>query len=155
MNDVQVHLLLNHFPIIGTLIGACFLLFGVVRNQINITQAGLLTIIIVALITIPAFMSGEGAEHIAEEIEGVSHDSIEAHEEAAVPTFWMMEILGVISLIGLILGIKDHSKRRMVATICMILAWVVFGMMVNVGYTGGHIRHPEIDQIPGYMDTIT
>lgn len=154
MNDVQIHLLFNHFPIIGTLIGSCLLLFGIVRNQINITQAGLVMTTIIALIAILAFMSGEGAEHIAEEIEGVSHDNIEAHEAAATPAFWMIEILGFISLVALIVGIKKPGKRRMLATICMILAWIVFGMMVNVGHTGGHIRHPEIDRIPGYMDTM-
>jgi hypothetical protein len=36
MNATHIHLLLNHFPVIGTLIGSGLLLWGIVKKQDNI-----------------------------------------------------------------------------------------------------------------------
>ncbi len=36
MDTTHLHLLLNHFPIIGTLIGSGLLFFGIIKKQDNI-----------------------------------------------------------------------------------------------------------------------
>jgi len=141
LDQAHLHLLLNHFPIIGTLFGIGFIAYGYfIKNQ-TITNAAKIVFIIVAVITIPTFFSGEPAEKILEAtIPNISHDLIHAHEEAADFAFIVMIILGAISLFSL-------WKKRTVRTydlVILILAIVVFIIMARVGNLGGQIQHQEI-----------
>ncbi|MEO0332049.1 MAG: hypothetical protein AAF223_10235, partial [Bacteroidota bacterium] len=67
MNDAQIHLALNHFPIIGTLFGTVLLGIGVFGKNKSLLNTGLIILILMTLITIPVYLSGEGAEEIVEE----------------------------------------------------------------------------------------
>ncbi len=89
MNDAHLHLLFNHYPIIGTLFGVLFLGYGLFAKNKSILHAGLLLLFLMALLAIPTQLTGEGAEEIVEEL-GVDHDVIHAHEEAAELAFWFM-----------------------------------------------------------------
>ncbi|MEM9674695.1 MAG: hypothetical protein AAF992_19025, partial [Bacteroidota bacterium] len=68
MNDAQIHLALNHFPILGTLFGTVILGFGVFRKNKSLLDTGLIILFLMTLITIPVYISGEGAEEIVEEL---------------------------------------------------------------------------------------
>ena len=83
MNAAHIHLLLNHFPILGALFAAGVLLAGVLFNDRKINQVGLVSLVLFAILTIPAFLTGEGAEEVLEELPGISNASIKDHEEIA------------------------------------------------------------------------
>ena len=103
MNPTHIHLMLNHFPIIGTLIGSAIMLFGIVKKQNSSRAIGAFIIVIMAIIAIPVMVTGEPAEEGIEHLNGISKSLIHDHEEAAEKAFWMMEITGAFSLIALIL----------------------------------------------------
>ena len=63
MDQAHLHLILNHFPILGPLFGTVLLLIGTLKNNKVIQKAGLMSIAVIALITIPAYFTGEAAEH--------------------------------------------------------------------------------------------
>jgi uncharacterized membrane protein len=149
MNPVHIHLLLNHAPVMGTAFGAALFLYGLLRKNKEVIDASLLAFMVTALVTIPAFLTGEPAEEAIENIAGITKNAIEAHEENAEVAFWLMEALGLFSLITFIMRKKESGIARMLTNTSLIFSIVVFGFMVKVGNDGGKIRHPEINNAAG------
>lgn len=139
-----MHLALTHFPIFGSLIGLLILFAGVILRKPDIVKTGYATWIIVALVAIPVFLTGEPAEETVEHLPGVSEAIIEQHEEIAEMAFTAVLILGGASLLLLIfefLKVKIVNWLRWPAIIGGI---IVFGLMAYTGNLGGQIRHSEI-----------
>lgn len=152
MNPTHVHLLLNHIPILGSAFGAILLLYGIISKNKSIINTALLAFVIVALFTIPVFLTGEPSEDSIENISGISKASIEEHEESAEFAMWIMEALGTLSLITYILNLKDHSLRGKLVIATFILSLLTFALMARTGSEGGKIRHTELTnsgQTPG------
>lgn len=144
MNEVHFHLVVNHLPIVGILIGLLVLVTGFLlkKSEVKVTALGIL--VFSALASIAAFYSGEGAEEIVERIPGISETLINQHEESAELFLTLILILGGVSLGTMFLEIKK-SKLSKFGFILVILLALVAGVLVkNVGTTGGEIRHKEI-----------
>jgi hypothetical protein len=142
MDFTHLHLLLNHFPIIGTLIGAGVMLWGMVQNHKTIRAVAAVIIMTMTIMAIPVYLTGEPAEERVEHLPGVSESIIEQHEEAAGLAIWLMAAAGASSLAALLLQYRTSSKAPFgIATLLTLLA---FGAMARVGYLGGQIRHTEL-----------
>ena len=144
MDTTHLHLLLNHFPIIGTLIGTVLLLYGIWKKNISIQQISLATIFVMALIAIPVFLTGEPAEDKIENLPGVVESIIEQHEEMAEIALWTMLAAGLISGITIALQLLNNKMAKSFVMISMLISLVSFGLMARTGYLGGQIRHTEI-----------
>ena len=62
MDFPHLHLLLNHFPIIGTMVGAGLLLTSFLVKSEDVWRSSLVVFVVMALLTIPTFMTGVGAQ---------------------------------------------------------------------------------------------
>ncbi len=144
MDSTHLHLLLNHFPIIGTIIGSGIMAYGYFAQSEDTKKAALLTWVAMAVCAIPVFLTGEPAEEMVEGLPGVSEALIEAHEEAAEQAIWVMEALGLLALIGIFIKFKNTTTARTVMGITFALSLVTFGLMARTGNLGGQIRHTEI-----------
>lgn len=146
MNFVQLHLLLNHFPIIGTMVGLGMLLISLVGKNEDLRRASLIIFLAMALLTLPTFFSGPGAEGAIKKLPGVSEVLIERHHGAAMLALLFMEITGALSLAALWLSQKMSRPARWNRSMSAVLLFsiVTVGLMARVGNTGGDIRHPEI-----------
>ncbi|MCY7330076.1 MAG: hypothetical protein LH618_16100 [Saprospiraceae bacterium] len=142
MDSTHWHLLLNHFPIIGTILGAGVMAYGYFAQSEPTKKAALLTWIVMALVAIPVLLTGEPTEESVENLAGVSEAIIGQHEEAAELAFWVMEALGVFALFAFF--IKGKSVRKAVVGATFALSFATFGLMAYTGYLGGQIRHTEI-----------
>jgi uncharacterized membrane protein len=150
MNLAHVHLLLNHLPIIGTLIALGLFLVSLVADQDDLKQVSLALFSLLALIAIPTYMSGTGASDMIKDSPDVSMAMIETHQGAALIAFIFLEITGVFSLMGL----WSYSRKaknpwgpgpaRWNLFAVLVLSIVTFGLMALAGNTGGDIHHPEI-----------
>jgi len=149
MDTAYLHFIFNHFPILGTLFGVCILAIGLLKKDKSLEDAGLVTFVIVAILTIPAFLTGEAAEDVAENIEGVSEYFIEQHEELAEKALWLMMTLGAFSLFAIIYSKLKKQRITFVKVIAMLVALGIFVLMVFVGNSGGEIRHSEIRKDQG------
>lgn len=144
MNEAHLHLLVNHIPIIGVVIGILVLSTGYILKNITIKRTALGIFIFSSLFAIPAFFSGERAEEVIEKLPGVSENYIEAHEEVAEVFIWIIASLGVLSLLTFL---SDYFKRKIskwLYLLTAIMAIVTLVVAKQVGTTGGEIRHPEI-----------
>lgn len=144
MNTTHLHLLLNHFPIIGTFLGSILLLWAIVKNQDNLKSIASALLVLMALMAIPVYLTGEPAEESVEKLPGVSEALIELHEEAASIAIWLMEITGVIALLALFFQWRKNKMAKAGFLTAFILSALCFAAMARTGYYGGQIRHTEI-----------
>lgn len=154
MNAAYIHLLFNHFPIIGSLFGFCFFIFGVFFKNSSIKNAGLIIFLVISIITIPAYFSGEGTEDYVENIPGIVNGIIHDHEELAEIAFLMMSGLGLLSAIALI-PFKNKAYRGYLTFLISLLSLITVITMIIVGSAGGKIRHTELyggEKVSKYLD---
>lgn len=144
MNWAHVHLILNHIPLIG--IGFTILLFiiALIRNSRELITVSLIFTIIVALWAIPAYLTGEPAEEIVEELPGISENLIEQHEEFAEKAFILLEVVGGLALITLIARRYSERFGGWLMAITLVGLVVGGGMIAWTSNLGGKINHPEI-----------
>jgi len=143
MNGAHIHLILNHVPILGSVFALCLLLYGHFFNNAVIIRAALVTIIVVAIVSIPAFLSGEEAEHVVDAIIGINKDAMGTHEEQAEIAFWVLLMNGAIALGTLISSIKTQKLSKPLVWINLVLLVLVVFLMARTGWSGGEIRHSE------------
>jgi uncharacterized membrane protein len=145
MDYTHLHLTLVHVPIFGTFFGIVLLVLGIFSKSNTIIKVGFITFIVTALAAIPTFLTGDPSKETIENLPGISKDVINTHEEIAEKAIWFVELLGVISLIGYYFVIKTMKKMKLVVIITLLFSIITLGIMTVVGYTGGKIRHSEID----------
>ncbi len=144
MDATHVHLMLTHGPIVGTIIGVIILLIGLFQNNKAVKNIALLLFVAMALISIPVFLTGEGAEETVEHMAGVSESIIHEHEELAEKAIWFIEILGFLALLNIFALAKTHAYTQAITIASLVMSLITFGLFVQVGNLGGQIRHSEI-----------
>lgn len=144
MNDAHLHMVVNHFPIIGTILGLGILITGIILKN-NILKSTAYALFIVAAVFAAFSMgTGEGAEELVEDMPSIGKQIIHEHEEMAEKLAIILYVLGAISLIGLFLNYKKHAKAELVSYLALIVAIVGVFFAQQTGITGGEIRHTEI-----------
>ena len=144
MNAAYVHLLLNHAPVQGMALCLLLLLFGLSRRSDEVLRAGLLGLVLVAIATLPAYLSGEGAERIVRPLPGVSTIVMAEHEAAALPALLTVEGVGVLALAGLLIGHGDRRMPRWLLFAVIAGSVVAFAAAARTAHLGGRIHHPEV-----------
>ena len=144
MNDAHLHMVVNHFPIIGTILGLGILIAGMVLKKNSVKNTAYYLFVVAAAFAAFSMGTGEGAEELVEDMPSVGKQIIHEHEEMAENFAVVMYVLGFCSLLGIYFDYKNHVKAKLVAAIVLIIAIVsvVFGSLV--GNSGGEIRHTEI-----------
>jgi len=147
MNAPHIHLLINHLPIIGLIIGILVVIFGLFSKKQVISSVGLWITMIAGFSSYPTMYSGGASEHFLDENEGkycVSEDLIHEHEEAAEMAFWPCIVTGVFAGLALIGNRKGHKHTKKAEIIVVFIGIVAIILIGKAGITGGQIRHPEI-----------
>lgn len=144
MNDAHLHLLVNHFPIVGTILGLGVLMAGMITKKDSVKNTAYVLFAVGALFALASMTTGEGAEELVEDIPSVGKKIIHEHEEMAENFAVVMYLLGFCSLLGIYFNYKNHVKAKLVAAITLIIAVVSVVFASFVGTSGGEIRHTEI-----------
>jgi uncharacterized membrane protein len=148
MNAVHWHLTLNHIPVVGSAFALGLLAWAIFRRSEELKRVGFATIVLVAVLTVPAYLTGEPAFVAAMEVlEATPADEdslVEKHESAAGIAFTAAALAGVSALSGLIAirGGKPLPGRLSIAVLALEAATVL--LMARTANLGGAIRHPEI-----------
>ena len=103
MDAAHAHLILNHIPVVGLGAAILLLLYAFARKNDEMKKAALAGFALLALVAIPVYLTGKGAEDLVEHLPGVTEAYIEQHEEAATASLIAIELLGALSLAGLVL----------------------------------------------------
>lgn len=144
MNDAHLHMLVNHFPIIGLFFGFLILLFGIIKGNATLKSTAYIIFIFCMIMGKVSMMTGDKAEHAVEEMAGFSRDYIHEHEEAAELFMKPLYVLGLVSIFGLVSVVKKRSSEKIVSICALLIAAICLFLSKGVGTTGGEVRHTEI-----------
>jgi uncharacterized membrane protein len=75
---------------------------------------------------------------------GIGWKIIHEHEELAEKMALLLDILGVLSLVGFYLQFKKNAKEKLVSYIILLIGIASLFVIQKVGTSGGEIRHTEI-----------
>lgn len=143
MSPVEIHLALNHVPVVGFAGVLAILIWGMFRRSEEVQRLALAACVAVALLTVPVYRTGEPAEDVAEKLPGVTHDFIEEHEEAAEYAFIASSACGVAALLGLTFW-KKPERRAFAVRVTVVLCIATAVMIGRTAMLGGRIRHTEV-----------
>lgn len=144
MSHDHLHLLLNHVPTVGAVAALGLLLLSFIRRNEHLTHAGLEAVYLVALLTLPAYITGVGASRELRQVPGVSDYAMRMHHDAAMWGFTVLELAGFVGWIALWqMRRRGHPPRAIVAGATVLLV-VAIAMMAGAANLGGQIRHPEL-----------
>ncbi len=145
MDTAYIHLLINHLPVFGSILGAMVLVHGLYAKS-DATKIAAYNIFTLSSIgAVIAYFTGEGAEDAVEGIPSVLESRIEAHEDFAMFALVTLILLGVASLVGNYLTLRKPKLTKSTAIVVLLIALVSFGMVARTGYLGGQIRHTELN----------
>lgn len=149
LSPLHVHLMLNHMPLLGTLAAALLLGWGLVRRAPEVLRVGLIAAVLVALLTIPVYLTGEPAEHaLRDRIPDMDRDIAHEHEERGELTFIVMLVTGALGAVALWRGrVAGEPGRGWSGLVCAALV-VCFALFAWTALIGGQIRHTELRAHP-------
>ena len=144
-DPVHLHLVLNHVPVLGTLLFApLILLWGVVRRSRDVTLAGLLLTVILGLTAVPIYLTGEPAEDQVEQRPWFDKTLVESHEERAEAALVAVLLTGAAALVALWLSRGGRPARPALTGIVLVGLLVSAVLFALTGLAGGRIRHDEV-----------
>jgi uncharacterized membrane protein len=144
MNDAHLHMVVNHFPIIGTIFGFGILIVGLVLKNKTLINTSYVLFIVAAIFGAFSMGTGEGAEELVEDMPNIGKQIIHEHEELAEKLAILLYVLGGLSLIGLYLNFKNNAKAKLLSFLILGIATAGLFLVQKVGTSGGEIRHTEI-----------
>jgi len=149
MDLAHLHLLLNHFPTIGTIIGGGLFVLALITKSDDLKRASLLVLLGIALITIPTYITGNGAQDAIKSLPGVPKSQMDAHEGAAFSAMLLMEVTGAFAWLGLWQFRRLSGIPNWNLAVILILTVASFAQMTRASNIGGEIRHEEIRAAQG------
>ena len=142
VNVAHLHLLLNHVPTVGAVVGLGLLLLAFVRRDEPLKRAGLEVLFVIAVLTLPVYMSGVGAQQKLGDQPELSN-AIRVHQDAALAGFTVTEFAGFVAWIALWQS-RRRGRAAGLVPAATLLSVVALLLMARAANLGGDIRHPEI-----------
>src|SRR5690349_10423051 len=104
MNAAHVHLVITHFPFVGSLFGLGLLLLSSIRGNYDIKRLSFWTFLLSGVIALPTYLTGRPANNILSQFTpGMATDLCEQHAEVAVIALTAALLMGASSILALFL----------------------------------------------------
>ena len=101
MTLAHLHLIMNHVPTVGSVVALALLILGYARRNEHLKHVGLELLFVIAVLTLPVYVSGVAAHRELREVKEVSDDAIRIHQDVALFGFAWMEFAGFIAWVAL------------------------------------------------------
>ena len=126
------------------LFAALLMAWGFWRKSDEVKRAALGAAVIVALLTIPTYLTGEPAWEGIMDVPGDNDAFVTAHQSAAQFAFGASALTGVVALVALWQSRAQRVVPPKLSGAVLILLLATGGLMSWVANLGGMIRHTEI-----------
>jgi len=144
MTKAHLHLLLNHFPILGSIFLTVLFIIALLYRNIFLQKVTLWFLVAIALFTAATYATGDGAAQAVEHLPGVSQAMLDSHAQFAKVGLALMFVTGAIALgSALFYSYKPRVPRALLGVLLAILL-LNSGVFAYIGFLGGQIHHQEI-----------
>ena len=146
MDTTHLHLLLNHVPTIGFIVALSFYIFSFFGNSDHVKQASLALMVGIAFISIPTYVTGNGAWAALQlmEMQDMTSSAVETHEGAAFLALVAIQITGALAFLGLWSLRRTGALSSAANVVIFTFAAISFVLVAGAANLGGEIRHTEI-----------
>src|SRR5262245_40397642 len=131
MNVLHLHLLFNHFPTVGNVIGLGLFLFAILGKNDELKRVSLGVFFVIALLTLPAYMSGNGAVEVVQGNPEVSQALIDRHQDVALTGLLFMQITGALAWFALWKYRRTSSLANWNVMAVLLLSILTLGLMAQ------------------------
>ena len=101
MHSIEIHLILNHIPILGVAFVSLYLVIATIVKNTFMQKVSLWILLGVALVTIIVYLSGLRAETLVESLPNASKALLQLHEKVARISSLTIWAIAGITLLGL------------------------------------------------------
>lgn len=140
MDATKLHLILNYFPLAGTIIGPIVLIYGTRWRSEKAQKIGLGIVILTAILTLVVFGTGEAAGMGANFLIGQVWTNIQGHRASALPAFAVIEANGIFALFGLINLMREKALTQWLIIIVLLLSVASVGLTTRTAHLGRSIH---------------
>jgi hypothetical protein len=144
MNWAHIHLAVNHVPVILVPAALALLAWGAIRGSSELLRVALASLALVAAMGAAVYFTGEPAEAVIEDIEGISKPAIEEHEEAAAFALVATGLAGLMAIASLFSSRGGQAVPRMLLAATFVVTFAAAAALARTAYLGGFIHHAEI-----------
>jgi hypothetical protein len=139
-----IHVMLNHLPIYGTMLGALALGISLLLRS----RAAQITALVITLIAgasaYPVLVTGQRAyKTIRSMADDTGAEALDEHMDRAEKTIGAFYFLAVLALAGLLVPIKWPKAGLPLAAVTLAVAIICSGIAVYIAQAGGQVRHAE------------
>lgn len=142
MSWPYLHTLINHFPIVLTVIGALAVLLAAMFERRAIWMYALSSLTLAGLTIYPAWVTGGRAAGAVRKAWYIAPDVIHTHSSAAGITLWIVGVTGLLALISLVTLVRARealSPAKGFRVLVGLGALVSICAVSYTGYLGGKI----------------
>ena len=143
MNWAYLHVIVNHFPIIGVIIGTLILIAGMVFKNEGVKISGLGTIVFAALMSVIVDLTGDPAKESVKGLPDFIPSLISRHEDIASIAMFILIPAGLLAAVTLYSIWKKERSVRFLLILTLVFSLISCAAMGYAGRTGGQIRHTE------------
>ena len=139
-----IHVVLNHLPIYGSILGALALAISLILRSRAAQVTALILTLIAGVSSYPVFVTGQRAyKTIRSTSDDAGSDWLDEHMERAEKTIGAFYFLAVLAIASLIVPIKWQKSAVPLASLTLAAAILCSGIAVYIAQAGGRVRHTE------------
>jgi uncharacterized membrane protein len=144
MDWPYIHTLVNHFPIVLTVVGSAILALALITKRPAVWIYALVTLTLAGLAIYPTYLSGDEAADAQRHTWYIVHSMVEEHDESAG---WA---LGAVLVMGAVSAYAWWRMRRRDAGglppvwlrwVMAVIAALSLAIVTRTAYLGGQIVH--------------
>src|SRR5262252_544222 len=124
MNLAHVHIVLNHVPSLGSVLGLALLAWAIYTKNESVKKSSFGVLVLVALATLPTYLSGNAARQVIAKEPNALLGMVEVHQNGAMLTLVAMTFAGAFAWLGL-WEIRRFSRAGSLTTVGSLLTSAV------------------------------
>jgi uncharacterized membrane protein len=146
----HIHIILNHFPTVGFVMGLFFFIWGLVIKNAVMERSALVVFVACAVLGASTYVTGASAmwaltsPPIPAPLGPISQARINAHRDFALLTLFGLAFTGVTAWMELFRYRYQKRFSQFTLYVILVLAVITLLVMAETGHRGGLINHPEI-----------
>jgi hypothetical protein len=144
MNWPYIHTLVNHFPIILTVVGSAVLVLALITNRRGVWLYALATLTLSGLSIYPALFTGDQASHALRNTWYVVHSMVEEHDQSAGFALWSVLAMGAVAAYlwwRMLRRAEEPVPPVWMRTVLAVVTLFALIIVIRTAYLGGLIIH--------------